>query len=473
MRTKIVLFSLLCSFVYFIGCDDSLDQIGTGIQPDGDQIAVFDTVFKVTGRTIKLDSIYAKSGVGFLGKFYDPAYGELKADYACQFYYTNPFDSVYNNQIDSIRLQILYQSYIGDSLAPMEVSVYKLNKPLSKHYYTFTHPDQANNFISEYYNKNDLLGKQVYSARDLNISDSLNLANLGTQYKSVSVTLPLELAEDFYTEYSKPGHGALASPQTLSEFFPGVYVTSSFGNGNLLKVEKTGIYVYYTRDAVSPYTGVDTLRSAYASFEVAKDVIQLNSYRSDDTSLLSATDKMYIKTPAGVCPELTIPIQEIRDKAGKWNFSSVKLSINAYPKEDIYDKKWQYALDFPGTNALSSLSSSRSKLLLIEKDSVPAFFQEQKTADNQDYYFTVFNSSTSTYTFNNIANLVQKAINNEAVDELHLVLVPVQVAFSQSSSYYTTSELDYASSHYLYPSAVTLNNQDLQIEILAAAIKNK
>jgi hypothetical protein len=111
---------------------------------------------------------------------------------------------------------------------------------------------------------------------------------------------------------------------------------------------------------------------------------------------------------------------------------------------------------------------AQSKLLLIEPDSIRNFFEQQKTADGKTAYFTTFDASTYTYTFNNIANVIQHAIDNN-IDPLVLRLVPVEVAYYNTTSYYTTSApVDYATSHYLFPSAVTLKKDPLKIYLLAA-----
>jgi hypothetical protein len=481
MKTKIILCAILLGLIGLTSCDDAIDSIGMGVQPDEDKIVTFGDSVLISGTTIKDSTLYIKTMNGLLGNFHDPDYGALKAGYLCQFYPAQGFgskervdsiDAFTGGKVDSIQLKILYTTFVGDSLAPMEVTVYPIRKttPLIENYYAPLHP-------SDYCDDNTPLGKKTYTARDLNISDSLYQANIASgNYKVVSVSLPRELGQSFYDEYkaclNDPSRQTFKTPEALADFFPGVYVRSSFGSGCLLEVERTDIYIYYswTRQ-VEDDTQTDNLRTdtliGAAVLDVTKEVIQLNEYNgSNDEQLwnVANAEKMYLKTPAGIFAQLTIPIGEIKQKIGNRKFSSVRLSIEADQPSD-----WQYNWAFPGTTAANKASSTQSKLLLIEPDSIPAFFEQQKTADGLTTFFTTFNTATYAYTYTNIANIIQYAIDRD-VDPLVLRLIPVEVAYYTTTDYYTSTQMaiDYAASHYLFPSAVTLKKDNLKIHLLAA-----
>jgi hypothetical protein len=209
---------------------------------------------------------------------------------------------------------------------------------------------------------------------------------------------------------------------------------------------------------------------ALTAFAVTKEVIQLNSFKNTNDAFLleDDPDKMYLKSPAGVFCELTVPIRDIMKGIGKKKFSSVKLSLNVFPRAE-----WEYSLSFPGIGQISD--SHYAKLLLIEPDSVKNFFEQQTIADYQTSYTTEFNSSTYSYDFNNIANVVQNAIDKAPDQDLKLWLIPVQTTFSfQQSSYYSSqTPVDYATSHYLYPSGVTLKKggDNLKVRVIATDLK--
>ncbi|GHT76499.1 hypothetical protein AGMMS50262_14860 [Bacteroidia bacterium] len=464
MKIKIFLFSILLGLVYLTACDqDSIDNIGSSIQPDGDKIGVYETTIDITGKTVKVDSVYAKSINGLLGKFYDPEYGEIEAGYICQ-YYPDTFylDKMKNkNSVDSVRLLVLYRSYVGDSLSPMEVTVYpvKQNMILDKNYYSNINP-------ANYCDLNNILGRKTYTARNLNISDSLNtVSNTNQSYKVLSIPLPVELGNLFLEEYKKPDHGALTDPDKAAVLFPGTYLASTFGSGCILDVEGTRIHIYYDIEIENSTGTADTTVVMYSSLNVTKEVIQLNHLVSSKDETLwqdETTPDMYIKTPAGVFSQISIPLKQIKDSIGDRWFSKVSLKLTAQPRSTR-----PYSLDFPGLGTYSTSQMASSKLLLIEPDSVKSFFEQQRVADNQTSYFTTFNASDYTYSFENISNVVQNAINNTDKESLDLLLIPTLVSYYTASSGYTTSTVDNKSISYLTPSAVTLKRDDLKIQIIA------
>ncbi|GHT09816.1 hypothetical protein FACS189426_09080 [Bacteroidia bacterium] len=461
MKTKLILFCLVLGLIY-IGCEDSISNIGIGSQPDTDKISIYDTTVMVGAGTIKVDSVYAKTANGFLGEYYDPSYGTIKSGYACQYYPSIGFssiDSIVDNKIDSVVLNIYYASYEGDSLAPMELTVYPVIQELGKHYYTNVEPESFCDMTHP-------MGKQAYTARNLNISDSALLAS--NYLRSISVRLPAKLGEDYLRMVK---NDELKDVKDFLNFFPGTYLTTTFGTGSMLNVEYTEIYVYCTRYVtIRNYDNTaDSLvvKPDAAAFTVTKEVIQLNNFKNTNDSFLleNNPEKTYLKSPAGVFTELTIPIREIINGIGKKKFSSVGLTLNAYTKDS-----WKYSLDFPGTKTSSNY---KSKLLLIEPDSVKNFFEQQKIADNQTSYTTTFNPSTYSYNFSNIANVVQNAIDKAPDKDLKLWVIPVQTTYTTSSSYYSSGDVDYMTSNYLYPSGVTLKKggDNMKVRVIASDLK--
>jgi hypothetical protein len=314
MKTKLILFCLALGLIY-IGCEDSINNIGIGIQPDTDKISIYDTTVIVEARTVKVDSVYAKTANGFLGEYYDPSYGTIKSGYACQYYPSIGFyavDSIVDNKVDSVVLNVYYASYEGDSLAPMELTVYKVVEELDKHYYTNVDP-------ASFCDMNHPMAKQAYTARNLNVSDSALLAN--NYMRSISVPLPNKLGEDYLRMVK---NGELKNVKDFLNFFPGTYITTTFGTGSMLNVEYTEIYVYCTRYAtVRNYENTAdsiALKPDVAAFTVTKEVVQFNNFKNtNDVFLLEDNpEKTYLKSPAGVFTELTIPIREIiKGKIGR------------------------------------------------------------------------------------------------------------------------------------------------------------
>jgi len=469
MKTKGLIICLLSGILY-MACEDSIGRVGLSIQPEEDKVSVFDTTVIVEARTIEVDSVYAKTTNGFLGDFYDPSYGNIKSSYMCQYYPSVGFpylDSIVDNKIDSVRLNLYYYSYIGDSLAPMEVTVYPIVKPLDKNYYTNANPE-------DYCDMKHPLAKCGYTARNMNISDSVLQAR-GYIY-SFSIPLPVKFGQDYL---DKVRNGELKTLNEFLDFFPGTYLSTTFGTGSMIPVNGTEIVLFYSRNTMmQDVNGEDSLAVVVsgASFTVTKEIIQINKFENKIPAFLTDEnpDKTYLKSPAGVFTELTIPIKEIVKGIGKKKFSNVKLSLKVYPND-----YGEYPMQFPGASFSSvpisdNATSFSAKLLLIEPDSVKNFFEMKKVADGQTSYTTQFNSSTYTYDFNNISNVVQNAIEKAPDKDLKLWLIPVQTTWvSQKMSDGSSYQLDYMTSYYLYPSGVTLKKggDNLKARVVATDLK--
>jgi len=472
MKTRGIVFCLFLGIIY-TACNDTIGRVGLSTQPDEDKVSVFDTTVIIDAKTIVVDSLYAKTPNGFLGEFYDPAYGSVKSSYICQYYPSVGFpylDSIVDNKIDSVRLNIAYSAYIGDTLAPMEVTIYPIVKPLDKNYYTNANPE-------DYCDMDHPLAKYGYTARNMNISDSL-LQDWRTNYgyySYISIPLPVKLGQDYLDKIMK---NELPTVDDFINFFPGTYITTTYGTGCMLPVDMTQVFIYYTRKTS---TLVDSNGNAdstgyvvsSAALTVTKEIIQLNKFENKNPAFLTASDtaKTYLKSPAGVFTELTIPIKEIVKGIGKKKFSSVTLSLKAYPQND-----WNYSLQFPGMASsmvpasTDNTTGNSAKLLLIQPDSVANFFEMKKVADNQTTFTTQFNTSTYTYNFNNIANLVQNAIDKAPDQDLKVWVIPVMTTWvSQTDAYGQTSYGDYMTSHYLYPSGVTLmkGGDNMKVRVIA------
>jgi len=471
MKTKgFIICFLLC--IIYMACDDTIGKVGLGIQPDEDIVNVFDTVVFVEARTVEVDSVYAKTVSGFLGELYDPSFGVIKSGYMCQYYPSIGFpylDSIVDNKIDSVILTIGYYSFFGDSLAPMEVTVYPVVKPLDNHYYTNTDP-------KDFCDLDRPMAKYGYTVRNLTLSDEELKEN---NYYSISIPLPVKLGQDYL---NKVLNDEIKTTKDFLDFFPGTYLTTTFGTGSMIVVDRTSIVLYYKRNVrLSDVNGNDSIafRISNAAFAVTKEIIQLNKIENKNPDFLyeNNQDKSFIKSPAGVFTELTIPIKEIMKGIGKKKFSSIKLSLKAFPRDD-----WKYSLLFPGmTNSPVPVqeggeSGYSSKLLLIEPDSLATFFETKQIANFQTSFTTQFNSANYTYDFNNIANVVQNAIEKAPEKDLKLLLIPVLTTWVSNMDPYTgnTVKMDYMTSHYLYPSGVSLmkGGDNLKIRVVATDMKS-
>ena len=443
MKIKQHLIAILCLGILILsGCDDNASLVGGMIVPDSDKITVYADTFQIQASTIKRDSLFAKTTNGLLGEYYDPLYGRLKADYLCQFYCEDNFQfykTPYNNKIDSIYLTLYYMT-IGDPNTPMQIQVFPVNKPLDKVYYTNVDP-------ADYCDLTNELGSLVYTGFGGAIIDSV-ASSSGTYYyyRKLEIHLPLELGQNIYDE-TVNNPASFKNQQAFNDFFPGIYVTSGYGSGCLLDIQRTDIYIDYNYAELDT-AGRDSLVFKSERFITTKEVIQLHRFENSDTEQLLAEndDFTFIKTPAGIYTRLVLPATEIKSVIEGRIINSMLFSIKYMPHEN-----WPYALMPP------------PYLLLMPEDSLSSFFQNRNIENNITTFISSnengpsattngYSANTRTYHFHNIANLLSYHIRTAPDEDIRLLVVPVNRLASASSNYYYTTAIE----NYLAPSGVKL-----------------
>ena len=455
MKLKAITYSIFISLA-FIACNDNISPVGLEIQPDSDKINVRTDTISFTSSTQMIDSIFIKTSETCLGSFDDPVYGNIRYSYLCNFY-TAPdgvFGNVIDDRIDSVVLRLLYYGYagtgfVGDSLTPMEATVREVIKPLGKNFYSNIDP-------AEYIDENaPAWAKKTYTSRNMNVTDSVYL--LGG-YRSVDFKLPNTVGEKIYNEWKRSGgKETFAELDSFFVFFPGVYIESTFGSGNILSIDRTYLQIYYQTHIMRNVSGeIDSLVTRYALFDSSEEAIQLNiidkiENREKEQQLVSVDNGTYLKTPSGVVTQLEISLQDIVNKIGDDRiFNNVKFTLEI---EEL--PAWEYTLSIPKT------------VLLISPDSIKPFFEEARLADNRySYYAYLPESSAYRYDFGNISTLIQnsiKKLNEENTPQnqwppLKLWVIPVTVkAFDGSTSSITTN--------YFTPSGTKLRKDNLKLYI--------
>lgn len=435
MKSKLLILGLITLGISILSsCNDVLTQVGSSIQPDDDVPTAYADTFFMKGKTVLMDSVYARTTYGSIGEIYDPLYGNLKSDFMAQFYCPDDFrfrHTPANGKIDSVEFKIMYNSWIGDSLTPMRVQLYEVTSPLENDFYTDIDP-------GKYCNLQKKLGSQTYTAHDMSVSDSIR--QLSSYTPTVTIRMPKELGERFYNAtINDPG--VYTSQQTFNQFFPGVYVTNTYGTGNIINVENAGMYIYY-KYIVKGSANQDSLVQAAEFFNTTSEVIQLNRFKNTDMShLLVPSDSIsYLKSPAGVYTELTLPTKDLTEKLSTRIISNISLTLRALPQEN-----WQYAFDAPST------------LLVLPKDSVNSFFLNNSTENNVTSYLGTYSSSTRTYSFGNIANLLKAHLETNPDNDIQLCVIPVERRTGTTTTYWgTQTTYTIAINNYLKPSGVKL-----------------
>lgn len=425
MKILRLLTVLVIAALTFAACDDTTEGIGGSITNKIDNINISDSAFNVTTKSIVAGAVLSRNNTGLIGKMKDPETGNyVKGDYMTQLSVLPTFSvdtldiKKANNgsiEADSCYLLVSYNASYGDTIAPMKVTAYEMTEPMRE--------DQ------EYYSNYDAFKNGWVNENNPHWSSNYNLSNT-SDVKNFKIYLNKEYKKDGKT-YKNYGSYILQTYAEHPKYFktnfkflhnvcPGFYIKNVGGTGNMAKIWNTELIFYWkktikAKDGVTDSTGI-----GYNRFDGTEEVLQLNKIENDTENLkklASQEDWTYLKSPAGIFTEVTLPIDDIMKGHEKDTLNTATIS---FPRLNNADEDNPYNFATPST------------ILMVQKDSLQSFFEKSKLADNRTSY-TASYSSTGTYknayTFQNIANLVSAMYKNKGKGENwnKVVLVPVNV----------------------------------------------
>ena len=426
MKILRLLTVLVIAALTFAACDDTTEGIGGSITNKIDNINISNSAFNVTTKSIVADSVLSRNNTGLIGKMKDPETGNyVKGDYMTQLsvlptFSVDTLDYIKQAnkgsiEADSCYLLVSYNASYGDTIAPMKVTAYEMTRPMSED--------------KEYYSNYDAFKNGWVNENNPHWSSNYNLSNT-SDVKNFKIYLNKEYKKDGKT-YKNYGSYILQTYEKHPEYFktnfkflhnvcPGFYIKNVGGTGNMAKIWNTELIFYWkktikAKDGVTDSTGI-----GYNRFDGTEEVLQLNKIENDTENLkklASQEDWTYLKSPAGIFTEVTLPIDDIMKGHEKDTLNTATIS---FPRLNNADEDNPYNFATPST------------ILMVQKDSLQSFFEKSKLADNRTSY-TASYSSTGTYknayTFQNIANLVSAMYKNKGKGENwnKVVLVPVNV----------------------------------------------
>lgn len=431
MKVKYLWASLIALTLF--SCDDSTDSLGLNMMPDSDKITVGVATYDVTTETMLSNEVFAKSSMGYLGKFTDPDFGSIEADFLTQLTCTEqfafplekmvPVDKTAANKeykVEAAAINLYYSSYFGDPASANRLSIYQLNKDLTKdnftNYYTNIDP-------TKYYDTSSTPLQKAYSAVDLSVSESIR--NTATYYPSVSVKFPLDKANEIIKLYQTCKANNTSFKEAFAKAFKGIYVKCDHGDGTILYIDQVNLSLSFRvyamqADGITPLKkkekGHETEDSTYvtaAQFGATKEIVQANRFTNDQTLAELAKIKEYtmIKSPAGLFTKVNLPLEKLMNEMEAVNLLSKVRKLNTVKIVfDSYNKSTE--------NKFGMVTPST--LLLIRSKDVKSFFEKNMIPDDK----TIFLSSRESkfpnkYSFSNISNLVyatideRKALNAE------------------------------------------------------------
>lgn len=427
MKILRLLTVLVIAALTFAACDDTTEGIGGSITNKIDNINISDSAFNVTTKSIVAGAVLSRNNTGLIGKMKDPQTGNyVKGDYMTQLsvlptFSVDTLDYIKqaNNgsiEADSCYLLVSYNASYGDTIAPMKVTAYEMTKPMAEN--------------QEYYSNYDAFEKGWVSESNQHWSSNYNLSNT-SDVKNFKIYLNKEYKKGGKT-YKNYGSYIMQTYAEHPEYFktnfkflhnvcPGFYIKNVGGTGNMAKIWNTELIFYWTRHKTINKDST-AVSIGYNRFDGTEEVLQLNKIENDTENLKKLASKdqekcTYLKSPAGIFTEVTLPIEDIMKGHEKDTLNTATIS---FPRLNNENEDNPYNFATPST------------ILMVQKDSLQSFFEKSKLADSRTSY-TASYSSTGTYknayTFQNIANLVSAMYKNKGKGENwnKVVLVPVNV----------------------------------------------
>lgn len=427
MKILRLLTVLVIAALTFAACDDTTEGIGGSITNKIDNINISNSAFNVTTKSIVAGAVLSRNNTGLIGKMKDPETGNyVKGDYMTQLsvlptFSVDTLDYIKQAnkgsiEADSCYLLVSYNASYGDTIAPMKVTAYEMTKPMAED--------------KEYYSNYDAFEKGWVSESNQHWSSNYNLSNT-SDVKNFKIYLNKKYTKDGKT-YKNYGSYIMQTYAEHPEYFktnfkflhnvcPGFYIKNVGGTGNMAKIWNTELIFYWTRHKTINKDST-AVSIGYNRFDGTEEVLQLNKIENDTENLKKLASKdqekcTYLKSPAGIFTEVTLPIKDIMKGHEKDTLNTATIS---FPRLNNENEDNPYNFATPST------------ILMVQKDSLQSFFEKSKLADSRTSY-TASYSSTGTYknayTFQNIANLVSAMYKNKGKGENwnKVVLVPVNV----------------------------------------------
>lgn len=411
-------FVLLAVAGLSISCAD--ETIGSSLN-DTSATIIEDSTFTITGVTVRSTHLRSRSSYQLIGKINSPGYGTLTSDAVMQFMPASSIvtEGVTADKIDSCRLLMAIDAgdFTGDSLATMRMSVYRLNKQLPNPIYSDFNP-------SGYYSAGDFLGSTAYSATAIQQGTS------SAAYRTVSVPMPVELGRELFNKY-KSSPETFATPSGFAEFFPGIYITNTYGEGLMMNFHNTELRVYFRKQLDS---GKDT--TSYQSYmAVTPEVLYNNNISlSIDQSIQDLIDagEAIVMSPAGLEVKLNFPIQEIINSYKAKTADGIAI-INSLE------------LELPVSPIYNDWGIEPPQYLLMVKDGMrDQFFDNDTLTNNKDSFYAKYNPLTHKYVFTGMRDYILNIINKQngvaTSADINLTILPIDVSlYTQQASYYTAA----------------------------------
>lgn len=427
-------------------CDDTTTGVGEFVA-DADEITASAQTFEATTKTLKYtdlnpDGVFSRTSSAYLGKFTDPDFGTYTTDFITQINCTEGFEFPETTQeIVATTLELSYASFFGDSLAPMRVRVDILNQPIDDTgedlslYYTSYDP-------TKFYDANgNALAEQDYAVRDNSWTDAAidSIKNTNGYYPPLIIDLDKKknfdigqnesgtFSQYLLKKYKEDKENFKDAYSFIHNVLPGFYVHTTGGEGSILYIGDIWLRMKVKYLVERPSTGaVDSTVYTSIPFAATNEVYMSTRLENSEDrfdELTKETEHTYLKTPAGLCTAVKLPLQEMYEALGKDTLNSVSMSFTKYKNISENSEINPYKMGTP------------QNLLLIRKNEIKDFFEQRKNYDSKTTFLGTYSSTTNSYSFSQVNRLISQIFSDmrtkeepaEGWDSYNtLVLIPVK-----------------------------------------------
>ena len=145
--------------------------------------------------------------------------------------------------------------------------------------------------------------------------------------------VPVSFARDLFNKY-KEDQSVFNTPKSFASYFPGIYITNSYGQGRVMNVYDIEFVTYYKKYEKTTET-TDTIYPAWKQsyMAVTPEVVYNNNISLNVDPQVQAmvnSGEAIVMGPAGYEVEATFPIQEIID-----NYSEYKAKTEAFSEKNF------------------------------------------------------------------------------------------------------------------------------------------
>lgn len=447
MKLRILAAAASCALL-LAACDDNTGDFGTSLTHSSDKLNISAAAYGVTTQTIVADSVLSRNSVGYLGKVRDPETGAYVTG-NCMIQFGVVDEPGFPAVKDSIKsrdsndsivadycyIELFYNSFYGDSLAPMKLTAHEMGRTMNENrkYYSNFNPRAEG-----YLRSGGLKVDKSYTLTDLTVSDSLRRSKkyvpsiripITGNYTAPDGTTYNNLGTYIMRQYYNNRKLFADNYKFINNILRGFYFEHTGGLGSMADVSTSWLMVGYrgreTRKLANKAGNmVDSTYyyNGYASFAGTEEVLQTTYFDNDEGSIKRLADDSsctYLKTSAGLFTEVTLPVDDILKGHDSDTLSSAKLVIPRI--NDTTTGK--YRLNTPKT------------LLIVPKSMMYSFFEEGRLNDGRTSFLCTYNAnSDNTYTFENIGNLIgYMNKNRDVADWNKAVIIPVTLTTRTNS----------------------------------------